>query len=218
MITSGIETLNDLAPFVHEHLVPAIESAVEVCLHSYWSDEFNDKWTFGTQLWKNIWNRFSALASLDDCPFCTFGKGNEYKLKIGPFVLRHHRIDRSSNIPRAAKAVKYRAAAVQLMLEFESECEEERDNFVIAIDADVEYGLKEIFVGELLPVNGNSNNYRWVQKVPIYLASGAEPSTEEFIRFPEYQQSHQIASDEEIPKVTIKLDDSKTGIKIVESD
>ena len=101
-----IENLKDIAPHIIEHLVPEIERAVEVCVKSYRDDEFNDMWTFGTHLWKNTWNRIESAASFEDCPFEVYGKGNEYKLKIGPFVVRHHRIDKETRLPKGAKAVK----------------------------------------------------------------------------------------------------------------
>ena len=66
----NLETLEDAVPYVQEHLLPEIQQAVEVCVKSYLDDEFNDMWTFGTHFWKNTWNRFEAVAGLEDCPRC----------------------------------------------------------------------------------------------------------------------------------------------------
>lgn len=220
MQESEFENLKDVALHVNEHLFPVIEQAVEVCVRSFWADPFNDKWIFGTHLWKNIWNRFAVLASLDDCPFELCGKGNEYKLKIGPFVVRHHRIDRETTIPRAARAAKSAAdAAIQLRL-FDDEWDHtiEKYNIIIAIDADVDDGLREIFVGELMPCSTESNKYRWAKKEPVWIAEGTVPSSEEFVKFAEARTVGQMVPEEEIPEVPIGLDDSKVIRKTVERD
>lgn len=218
MQESEFENLEDIADHVSEHLVPAIEQAVEVCVRSHGEDPFNDNWTFGTQLWKNVWNRFAVLAGLDECPFGLFGKGNEYKLKIGPFVLRHHRIDRKTTIPKAARAAKS-AAAVQLML-FDDEWDlaVAKDNIIIAVDADVDDGLREIFVGELTPDSAGSNKYKWAKKIPVFLAEGTTPSSEEFVKFAEAGAVGPIVPEEEIPEVSVGFDESKIVRTAVERD
>ena len=81
MEASTYETLEDITPHVREHLLPEIQQAVEVCVKAYLEDEFNDTWTFGTQFWKNTWNRFEAVAEFKDCPFGVYGKGNEYNTR-----------------------------------------------------------------------------------------------------------------------------------------
>lgn len=219
MNSQKYQTLKDLAAPVAEHLVPEIEKAVEVCIKSFLDDEFNDKWIFGTHLWKNTWNRFETLTDFEDCPFEVYGKGNEYKLKIGPFVVRHHRIDRGTRIPKGARAAKTAASAVQLAL-FKGEwgVAFEKDNIVIAIDADIEDGLREVFIGELMPLSFDSKKYSWVERVPVYLAEGAEPSSEEIIQVTDMPGFSQFAPEEEIPEVTIGLDKSKVSPKAVESE
>ena len=218
MQESEFETLEDMALYVSEHLVPAIEQAVEVCVRSYREDPFNDNWIFGTHLWKNVWNRFATLASLDDCPFERCGKGNEYKLKIGHFVVRHHRIDRVTTIPRAARAAKSAAYVQSILFDDEWDHTIEKDNIVIAIDADVNDGLREIFVGELMPYSIESNKYGWAKKVPVFIAEGTVPSSEEFVKFAEARTVGQMVPEEEIPEVPIGLDDSKVIRKTVERD
>ena len=219
MNSQNYESLEDLAAPVAEHLVPEIEKAVEVCIKSFLDDEFNDKWIFGTHLWKNTWNRFEVLTDFEDCPFDVYGKGNEYKLKIGPFVVRHHRIDRRTRIPKGARAAKTAAYYIQMAL-FEGDWDVtvEKDNIVIAIDADIEDGLREVFIGELMPIFLDSKKYRWVKRVPVYLAEGAEPSSEEVIQVTDMPGFNQFAPEEEIPEVAIGLDRSKVGKKAGESE
>ena len=219
MNSQNYQTLEDLAAPVAEHLVPEIEKAVEVCIKSFLDDEFNDKWIFGTHFWKNTWNRFEALTYFEDCPFDVYGKGNEYKLRIGPFVVRHHRIDRGTRIPKGARAAKTAAYAIQLAL-FEGEWDitVEKDNIVIAIDADIEDGLREVFIGELMPLSLESKKYKWVKRVPVYLAEGAEPSSAEIIQVTDTPGFSQFAPEEETPEVAIGLDRSKVSQKAVESE
>lgn len=221
MQSQKFQTLEDIAQSVTDHLLPEIQAAVEVCQRSYMVDPaFNDTWTFGTQLWRNAWNRFQTLASnFDDCPFEVCGKGNEYKLKIGPFVVRHHRIDTETKIPKAAKAVKLAAHSVQMML-FSDEWQPsfEVDNIIIAIDADVKEGLREVFIGELVSSSVESNKFSWETRVPIFLADGAEASEAEIIKIADMAEIKRFAPEEKIPEISIGLDQAKTNTKSVESE
>lgn len=215
MDTLNYQTLEALVPPVAEYLVPEIEKAVEVCLKSFMEDEFNDNWIFGTHLWKNTWNRFETLASFEDCPFDICGKGNEYKLKIGPFVVRHHRIDSETQIPKGARAVKSAATAIQLELfDGGGNLPIEKDNIVIAIVADIQNGLREIFIGELMPHSLESKQYRWAKRISVYLSEGAEPSTAEIIQIKDVTGYNILVPEEEIPDVHIGLDKSRTKVQI----
>jgi hypothetical protein len=156
------ETLKDVVPFVEEHLLPMIQQSVEVCKASYLSDPFNDSYTFGTQLWRNAWNRLRATATYEDCPFEQCGKGNEYKLKIGRFVLRNHRIDHDTQLPNGAKAAKAAAhEQLELFAADQDRILDEIDNIIIAIDADPEDGLLEVFIAPIIPLERDSNKYTW---------------------------------------------------------
>ena len=214
---SGLE---EIVPLVQEHLLPEIKRACEVCLKSYGEDPaFNDKWTFGTHLWKNTWNRFKAVAELEDCPFEVWGKGNDYQLKIGHFIVRHHRIDRETTLPNAAKAAKSAAITLQMML-FDGLYTDttEKGNIIIAIDADTNDGLREVFLGELMPLSLDSNKFRWEKKVRVFLAEGHMPSSEEYVQFADTKSGGEVVPTEEIPEITIGLDVSRVKEKSIESD
>ncbi len=212
------ETLEEIAPLVEEYLVPEIQDSVEACIRSYKDDDYNDMWIFGTHLWKNIWNRFESATRYENCPFDVCGKGNEYKLKIGPYVLRHHRIDQESKLPNGAKAVKA-AAALQLSLFGEEwDIPIEIDNIIVAIDADVDNGLREVFLGELLPQYPNSNKFIWVKKIPVWSAEGADVSNEQIIRISSISETKKQVAVESIPEVTIGLDKTKTNKKTAEGN
>jgi hypothetical protein len=206
-----VESFEDLRKPVLEYLVPAIEKAVEVCRKSFHEDEFNDNWVFGTHLWKNTWNRFKALVDFEDCPFDIYGKANEYKLKIGDFVVRHHRIDTETQIPNGAKAVKA-AAFIQMEL-FDQYGKgvsvTSKDNIVIAIVADAYDGLREIFIGELLPNSIESKQYYWAKKISVYLAEGVNPLDIDFIQFRNFTNHPQFAPEEEIPEVPVVLEKNR---------
>ncbi len=94
----------------------------------------------------------------------------------------------------------------------------EKDNIVIAIDAGIEEGLREVFIGELMPLSLESKKYKWVKRIPVYLAEGTEPSSAEIIQFTDVPDFSQFAPEEEIPKVTIGLDRSKVSQKDAESE
>ncbi len=202
-----METLEDIAPFVVDHLLPEIKESVEVCVSSFEADDFNDSWTFGTQLWRNTWNRIKSVAQFEDCPFDIHGKGNEYKLKIGQYILRHHKIDNVSKMPTGAKAVKssaYTQMSIFSLLGYEPTIRPSIENIVIAIDASIQKGLKEVFLGELMPLSLESKKFKWVNKVPIYLAEGEESSTSEIVYISTPIQTPHV-SVEKVPEVTMKL-------------
>ena len=201
-----VETLKDVAPHVKEHLLPEIHAAVDTCIESYEADPFNDSWTFGTHLWRNLWNRLKTVAELNDCPFELYGKGNEYKLKIGRFILRHHKINNKTKLPSGAKAVK-KAASVQMTIySFLGEAAPEQpsiDNIVIAINATVKSGLTEVFIGELLPTALDSNEYEWKNEAQVYLADGCEPSKDRYVHRLSMVSTHTPI--EQIPEPALKL-------------
>ncbi len=208
-----IKELEDIVPYVLEHLVPEILDSVEACVRSFHDDIYNDSWIFGTHLWKNIWNRFESVSRFEDCPFEIVGKGNEYKLKIGPFVLRHHRIDQESKLPTGAKGVKASASQQMNMFGEEWAPPVEIDNIVLAIDADVNSGLKEVFVGELKQQNPDTKQYEWGKKVPVYLAEETAipgPSVADSPKRPEFG-GHPPA--EELADVAVELDNNQNHLK-----
>jgi hypothetical protein len=166
MEESSILKLEDLIPVVRSHLVPHIGKAVEVCIHAYRADHYNDNYTFGTQLWRNIWNRISEMANSFDTPIEPHGKGNEYKFRIGPFILRHHRVGGEYLLPRSAKSAKY--AAVQLNL-FGPTFPEilPGDNIILAIEAEPDDGLKDVFIGELKQ-NSTTEKFYWEREIAVF--------------------------------------------------
>ena len=216
MAEKRIHDLGDLSPHLSEHLLPAIKDAVEVCVNSYHDDPFNDNYTFGTQLWRNLWNRFRKLSDSDDCPFKVHGAGNEYKLKLGPFVLRHHRIDRKTRIPRAGKAAKTMADMYQLRLWDDYDANLRNENIIIAIDADPRDGLREVFYGELENYSQDPKRYQWARKFLLYLADGVVASTDKFVQFSGDGNALAIVPEEEIPEVSVGLDESKVSQKLGE--
>ncbi len=219
MEKSGIHKLEEIAPHAKEHLLPEIQEAVEICVKSFLDDPvFNDMWIFGTHLWKNTWNRFESVANnYEDCPFEICGKGNEYKLKIGPYVLRHHRIDDESKLPNGAKAVKESAAKQMYLFAEDWGAPVEIDNIVLAIDADVKNGLKEVFIGELKQKHPGTKKYKWGKKVSVFLADGVEASSAEIIQISN-MPGFKHAPEEEVAEVAIELDKTKTDKKITKSD
>lgn len=213
-----LAALEDLAPYVKEFLLPEIQQSMEACIRAYWDDEYNDMWIFGTHFWKNTWNRFVSAVSFEDCPFEVCGNGNEYKLKLGQFIIRHHRIDEESKLPNGAKAVK-ESAAIQMPI-FGDDWNKpiEIDNIVLAIDADFQNGLKEVFLGELIQIAPFSNKYTWAKKVHIYQANDSEKKAAEVFEFPTALILNNLAPAEDVPEVPIELDKSKINKQLEESD
>jgi hypothetical protein len=213
-----INELEDIVPHAKDHLFPEIQESVERCIESFMVDPvFNDTWTFGTNLWKNTWNRFKGIfEECEDCPFEICGKGNEYKFKIGPYILRHHRINEESGLPNGGNAVK-KSANQMCLFGDEWQAPVEIDNIVLAIDADIENGLKEIFIGELKQKRSGTNKYEWGKKVPVYLADGMEASSAEIIEISNYP-GFKHAPEEKIAEVEVELDTTLIDKKIFESD
>lgn len=210
-----MKKLEEIALMVEEHILPEIEESVEVCMSSYHSDEFNDSWTFGTNFWRNVWNRFKSVSSFEDCPFDYLG-GNKYKLKVNDFIIGCHRIDRKSRIPAGAKALKEKAP-VQLppvLARLGYPQERPSDNIVIAVDADPEKGLREVFLGKLVRLY-NSNKFIFENIVSIFIAEKEERATEQYsyILTPSYTSYAPVEELSEIPLGLHKndIDEKKTA-------
>ena len=202
-----MKKLEEIALMVEEHLLPEIEESVEACMSSYHSDEFNDSWTFGTNFWRNVWNRLKSVSSFEDCPFDYLG-GNKYKLKADQYIIGCHRIDRKSRIPAGAKALK-REAPVQLppilaSLEYLQELRPLIDNVVIAVDADPVKGLREVFLGELFRIY-DSKKFVFRNIVSIFIAENEEMTTEQcsYILTPSYTS---YAPEEKLSEISLGLD------------
>lgn len=208
-IANEIKEIEDIVPYVRKYLLPAIEDATEVCRRSFFDDPYNDSWIFGTHFWKNSWNRFKEIAERQDSPIELYGQGNEYKMRLGPFVIRHHRVDRKTRIPRAGKAAKLYADMIQLSLWDDMDTALRKDNIIIAIDADEDYGLREVFIGELENYSPERNKYQWRKRALVHLADDAEPSNEEFVQFAEGEDIIPVVPEEKIPEVPVGLDESK---------
>jgi hypothetical protein len=145
-----------------------------------------------------------------------FGKGNEYKLKIGRYILRHHKIDKESRLPSGAKAVKESASSQMSLFSLLDDYPVQQpiiDNVVIAIDANVHSGLREVFVGELMPYALDSKKFKWVNKAPVFLAEGHKASTEEFVSLPNLF-TPTYAPVEEVSEPVVMLVDEKKDKKI----
>ena len=215
-----IESLDDISPFVQEYLLPHIQQSVAICINCYLMDTaFNDTWTFGTQFWRNTWNRFKTVAKeVDECPFEIYGNESEYKLKLSSYVIRHHRINTKSKLPSGAKAAKLAAYNMQQMYLFNDwSTPVEKENVIIAIDADINNGLKEVFIGEIMPLEKDSKKYKWVNKAPVFLADGAEASTSDIFDLMEIGPNIYIP-EEEIPEISLTLDKSKGNVKALEGE
>ena len=201
-----MKKLEEIALMVEEHLLPEIKESVEVCMSSYHSDEFNDSWTFGTNFWRNVWNRLKSVSSFEDCPFDYLG-GNKYKLKMDQYIIGCHRIDKKSRIPAGAKALK-REAPVQLPpilanLEYLQELRPLIDNVVIAVDADPVKGLREVFLGELVRIY-DSKNFIFKNIVSIFIAENEEMTTEQCSYLTPSYTSY--APEEELSEISLGLD------------
>uniref|UniRef100_UPI004057C744 hypothetical protein n=1 Tax=Candidatus Electrothrix sp. TaxID=2170559 RepID=UPI004057C744 len=201
-----MKKLEEIALMAQEHLLPEIEESVEACMSSYRSDEFNDLWTFATNFWRNTWNRLKAVSDLADCPFDYEG-GNRYKLKIDQYRIGCHRINTKSRIPAGAKALKKKAPVQLPPVLARLGCPQEQpfliDNVVIAVDADPQKGLREVFLGELVRIY-NSKKFVFKNIIPIFLAENEEMTTEQYsyILTPSFTS---YAPEEELSEIPLGL-------------
>ena len=166
MEDSRIEKIEDVVPVVRRHLVPQIERAVHVCINAYEADHFNDNYTFGTQLWRNTWNRISRIAHSGDTPLEPHGKASDYKFRIGSFILRHHRVGGEYHLPRSAKSAKREAIQLNLFGPVYPEVLP-GENFILAIEVEPDEGLKDVFIGELKQ-NSTTERFCWERKIPVF--------------------------------------------------
>ena len=166
------EKLEDIAPILRDLFLATTKEAVEVCIASYETDvRYNDNYTFSTQLWRNLWNRYHEVALQPETPISNSGKGNDFAFKILDIIFKHHRIDRQGSIPKGAKAAKACADRIHYQTNFywpELEDLGDQTNIILAIDADPENGLRDIFIGKLVRETGRVKSYFWSNVVYIY--------------------------------------------------
>jgi len=161
-----IEKLEDLVPVVRKHLVPQIGRAVDVCVSAYEADHFNDNYTFGTHFWRNTWNRICKIILSGDTPLEPHGKANEYKFRIGRFILRHHRVGGEYHLPRSARSARYEAIQLNLFGPVYPEILP-GENFILAIEVEPDEGLKDVFIGEFKQ-NSTTDKFYWERKIPVF--------------------------------------------------
>ncbi len=161
-----IEKIEDVVPVIRRHLIQEIEKAVEVCIDAHKADPFNDNYTFGTQFWKNMWNRINQIANSGDTPLEPHGKANEYKFRIGRFILRHHRVGGQYSLPRSAKSAKREAIQLNLFGPTYPELLP-GENFILAIEAEPDEGLNDVFIGELRQ-SSTTEEFCWERKIPVF--------------------------------------------------
>jgi hypothetical protein len=166
MVSPQTEKVEDLVPVVRKYLVPSIEKAVVASVDAHAADPYNDNYTFGTQFWKNTWNRIDEIAASGETPIKLHGKGNEYTFRIGRFILRHHRVGGENLLPNSAKSAK--SAAVQLNL-FDPTYPNmlPGENIILAIEADPRGGLRDIFIGDLKQDPYSAQLY-WEKAIPVF--------------------------------------------------
>jgi len=179
-----------LVPVVEKHLLPLIEDAVEVAMDAYDANEFNDNYTFGTHCWKNLWNRIATSQLSNVSPIRRHGKANEYKFKLEGVILRCHRVDGKSKIPRSAKAAKLYIEQ-NMILPFKENLlqHDNPENIIVSIDVDPEHGLREVFLGELVK-SPTGRGYTWDNRVSVYKSTELESTIEKRFVAPEEEMSH----------------------------
>ena len=221
MKDSATASLAELAKAVEEYLLPSIQASSEACSDSHKvDDEFFDNYTYGTSLWKNLWNRILKVIEDPKCPFEKYGKGNEYKLKYKSFILSHHKIDDQTRIPNGAKSSKRSACQLSGPTQLPPPWPRRKlpivqDNIIIAIGANHADGLLEVFVGALIATTdyekGNRSKYKWTKEHPVYLAEGAPPSSAPYYTLKD-KMFLNSAPEEITPDLRLQMDETKQGV------
>ena len=172
MAENGRVSLRELVPLVREHLLPMIRDAVDVCVRSHADDEYNDNFTFGTQAWKNLWNRLQEYAAKEGTPFKPSGDLKDYSIRVQGVRLKPHSVNTDTRLPNSARAIKKRIN-LQLTLFPDADgiaCLPE--TVVLAFEASPEEGLREVFLG-VLQKNGFTTQYEWRDVAQVYERDGA---------------------------------------------
>jgi hypothetical protein len=205
-----INSIEELVPYVAKHLVPLIEDAVNSCERCYQIDPYNDRWTFGTQLWRVIWNRFQSLSNAETSPIECL-PGNIYAFRIGQATLRHHRVRNFNAIPKSAKAAKEEADGVFKQLTLFDDREyfnKDIQNVILAIAAEPEVGLSAIFLGKLIKDN-ESKGYQWAITVPVVSYQEGAFEADSFLLDEPLTAEYSPEEKEPVPSVKLNIKESK---------
>lgn len=187
METIQVSALEDLAPYLTQHILPHVKESVQACVRAFSADLFNDNWTFGTQLWRNTWNRIRTTAEIEGNPVTLPAKGNEYCFHIGNATIHHHRVGGVGLLPTSGKAVKDLVDEAQMPL-FPQERKLSFENVILGISADPKNGLNEVFLGKL-EKNSSSDQYFWSERISLYKVSTADFQEVEYLYVDEEEEA-----------------------------
>lgn len=199
-----IGALEELSPYITRYILPLVKESVQVCVRSFHDDPFNDSWTFGTQLWKNTWNRIKEIAEIENNPIKVPIKGNEYHFSIGNAIIHHHRVGGTALLPKSAKAVKALVDEAQLPL-FPKESKPSFDNIILGISAEPSDGLNEIFIGKL-EKDMSTDQYRWSERVTILKFPTTKPEDIEYLYIEEEKEAIPVLTLEPISEPFVKFE------------
>lgn len=187
METIQFSSLEELAPYLSQHILPHVKDSVQTCVRAFSADPFNDNWTFGTQLWRNTWNRIRITAEIESSPVTLPPKRNEYCFSIGNAIIHHHRVGGIGLLPTSGKAVKDLVDEAQLPL-FPQERKLSFENVILGISANPKNGLSEVFLGKL-EKDSFSEQYFWSERVSLYKVSTADPQEVEYLYVDEEEEA-----------------------------
>lgn len=206
-----IGALEELSPYITRYILPLVKESVQVCVRSFHDDAFNDGWTFGTQLWKNTWNRIKETAEIENNPIEVPIKGNEYFFSIGNATIHHHRVGGTGMLPKSAKAVKAHVDEAQLPL-FPGESKPTSfDNIILGISAEPADGLSEIFIGKL-EKDTSTDQYRWSERVSLYKSLTTKPEKFDYLYIDEENEAIPVLTLEPVPDSFVKFDKSSNTL------
>jgi len=205
-----IGALEELSPYITRYILPLVKDSVQVCVRSFHDDPFNDSWTFGTQLWKNTWNRIKETAEIENNPIEVPVKGNEYYFSIGNAIIHHHRVGGTGLLPKSAKAVKALVDEAQLPL-FPRECKPTFDNIILGISAEPADGLNEIFIGKL-EKDTSTDQYRWSEKVSLYKLPTTKPENIEYLYMEAENEAIPVLTLKPVPELLVQFDKNSNAL------
>lgn len=188
-----IDVLKGLAGELRQ-IKDGVEAAVEAATISFEVDEFTDMAVFGFHFWRNVTNRVIHGIASGKLTLANTGNGNDRTFELDGYTMRIHRVSEDTRLPNGAEAAKNAARTVgvegpQLFEEFEGLGR----HLIIGVLAGPLYGLKEIFVAELVQEYG-TDKYRYSCPPAVVYRSG-EVFAGDGAGLP----------DEEVPDVTVTL-------------
>jgi hypothetical protein len=173
-----------LLPVLEEVVVPQIKESFFEVSEKWKAFQYHNNFTFGCNFKTDLTLRLRDNERLFEGVYSLARVRNAPFLDFLTLQMSYHRVDPRTGVPKGGKLVKECAKLMGMGLPKQMRfavikgearfCPEPPRNVVLGIDAHPDYGLRQVFVGILLPSGRNPDRFEYPRKFIIYSSIPSE--------------------------------------------